>query len=63
MIGRQKLSLDKIYDAMLLINSMNNKITIKSLASYFSCSTRTIHRNINSQLRAEIKKLNEKIQC
>jgi len=63
MIGRQKLSLDKIYDAMLLINSLNNKITIKSLASYFNCSTRTIHRNINTKLRAEIKKLNEKIQC
>ena len=42
---------------------IENKITIKNLASYFSCSTRTIHRNIDSQLRKEIKSLNEEIQC
>ena len=63
MIGRKKLSKEKIYEAMLTINSMDNKITIKNLASYFSCSTRTIHRNIDSQLRKEIKSLNEEIQC
>ena len=63
MIGRKKLSLEKIYDAMLEINNLNKKINIKSLASYFDCSTRTIHRNIDNQLRKEIKILNEKIQC
>tara|TARA_Y100001968_G_scaffold196089_1_gene179915 strand:- start:1504 stop:2142 length:639 start_codon:yes stop_codon:yes gene_type:complete len=63
MIGRKKLSKEKIYEAMLTINSMDNKITIKNLASYFSCSTRTIHRNIDSQLRKEIKSLNEEVQC
>ena len=63
MIGRKKLSPEKIYDAMLFINGINSKISINNLASYFSCSTRTIHRNINSQLRTEIKKLNEKVQC
>jgi hypothetical protein len=63
MIGRKKLSPEKIYDAMLFINGINSKISINNLASYFSCSTRTIHRNINSQLRTEIKKLNEEVQC
>jgi hypothetical protein len=63
MIGREKLSLEKIYEAMLEINSNNFKITIKNIALHFKCSTRTVHRNINSQLRKEIKILNEKIQC
>ena len=63
MIGRKKLSPEKIYDAMLFINGINSKISINNLASYFSCSTRTIHRNINSELRTEIKKLNEEVQC
>ena len=48
---------------MLDINNLDNKITIANIALALNCTTRTVHRNINSQLRKEIRILNEKIQC
>ena len=62
LIGRSSIvNEEKIYDAMLAINSTNNKITIKNLASHFACSTRTIHRHMSSVLKKEKKILNEEI--
>jgi transcriptional antiterminator len=62
LIGRSSIvNEEKIYDAMLAINSTNNKITIKNLALHFACSTRTIHRHMSSVLKKEKKILNEEI--
>ena len=59
MIGRNKISSSEIYDAMLLINHDNQKITISKLAESLNCSTRTIHRNMNNELKKEKSLLNK----
>jgi hypothetical protein len=59
MIGRNKISSSEIYDAMLLINHDNQKITIIKLAESLNCSTRTIHRNMNNELKKEKSLLNK----
>ena len=59
MIGRNKISSSEIYDAMLLINHDNQKITITKLAESLNCSTRTIHRNMNNELKKEKSLLNK----
>lgn len=59
MIGRNKISSSEIYDAMLLINNDNQKITISKLAESLNCSTRTIHRNMNNELKKEKSLLNK----
>ena len=61
LVGRQKLSKDKIYLTMLDINDSGIKITIQHLADLLNCSTRTIHRNMGKELRKEKQKLNEEI--
>lgn len=64
MIGRSKISDNEIYDAMIMLNSENIKITVTKLASYLKCSTRTIYRNMGNELRKEkelLNKQNEKI--
>jgi len=61
LIGRQKLSKEKIYLMMLEINDMGARISIKYLANLLGCSTRTIHRNMTKELRKEKTILNEKI--
>ena len=59
MIGRNKISSSEIYDAILLINHDNQKITITKLAESLNCSTRTIHRNMNNELKKEKSLLNK----
>ena len=60
MIGRsKKISQDNIYECMLEINDNKNKITITGLAKMLSCSTRTIYRTINNELKKEKELLNQ----
>ena len=61
LIGRQKLTKEKIYLTMLEINDSNTKITLQYLAKLLGCSTRTLHRNMGKELKQEKEKLNEKI--
>ena len=44
---------------MILINHDNQKITISKLAESLNCSTRTIHRNMNNELKKEKSLLNK----
>jgi len=61
-IGKSKsVSADDIYDAMLTLNEMRETITVKKLASYFNCSTRTIYRNITQELKKEKELLNSQL--
>ena len=60
MIGRSKrIHEDDIYQCMLDIHDMNEKITMSKLASHLKCSTRTIHRNMSYQLKKEKELLNQ----
>ena len=61
LIGREKLSEEKIYSMMLEINNIGVKITLKHLAKLLGCSTRTLHRNMGKELKKEKELLNEKI--
>ena len=46
---------------MLFINDEQKKITISGIAKYLKVSTRTIFRNITSELNVEKEKLNNEI--
>ena len=59
LIGRTKISRQLIYDAMLEINHNDEFITVSKLAKICGCSTRTIHRNIDKQLKKEKEILNK----
>ena len=62
LIGRsKKIHPDDIYELMLSLNHSGWKITIKRLATRLNCSTRTIHRNLDIELRREIKLLNQQL--
>ena len=61
LIGRQKLSKEKIYSMMLEINDMNRKISLQYLADLLGCSVRTLHRNMGEKLKQEKQKLNEEL--
>ena len=62
LIGKQsEIDSSKIYESMLLINHEGKRITIKLLADILNCSTRTINRKLNDQLKQEKNILNEKI--
>lgn len=64
LIGRSKmLSEDDIYDCMIHINEMNQKITITKISKLLNCSSRTVYRTIGDELKKEKDLLNEKIQC
>jgi len=62
LIGR-KSSIDEkvIYQCMLDIHHVGEKITIGSIASLLNCSSRTIHRNMSQELKTEKDLLNEKV--
>jgi len=66
LIGRKKISKEDIYDAMICISDTNfvtaEKITIGKIAELLNCSTRTIYRNMNKELKKEKERLNEEIQ-
>ena len=62
LIGRSKsVTKGDIYDLMLSINDSDRKITIKRLANYLNCSTRTIHRNMCAELKREKELLNQQL--
>ncbi len=65
MIGRSKrIHPDDIYQCMLDMHDMGKKITIGRLAGLLDCSTRTIYRNMPSELKKEkefLNQINEKI--
>ena len=62
MIGKTKrISESDIYDAMLYIHDLNQKITINKLADHFGCTTRTIHRNMSNELKKEKELLNQRL--
>jgi|TARA_R110001592_G_scaffold352081_1_gene649648 hypothetical protein len=59
LVGRSKrIHSDDIYQCMIDINDMGNKITIRRLAGLLDCSTRTIHRNMCNNLKREKESLN-----
>jgi len=61
LIGRKKISQEDIYDAMILLWDGPEQITISKIAKILGCSIRTVHRNMNQELKNEKQKLNEKI--
>jgi len=62
LIGRSKsVTPSDIYDMMLSINDSDRKITIKRLSIHLNCSTRTIHRNMCSELKREKELLNQQL--
>ena len=62
LIGRSKITANEIYEAMLLLNDNKEKITINRLADVLKCSSRTIYRNINAELKKEYKLLNKQLK-
>jgi hypothetical protein len=62
LVGRSKISENEIYDAMLLINDSQIKITVARLADALGCSTRTIYRNMRNELKKEKELLNQQIE-
>ena len=62
LIGRSKsVTQSDIYDLMLSINDSGRKITIKRLALHLNVSTRTIHRNMCTDLKREKELLNQQL--
>ena len=62
LIGRSKrIHQDDIYNCMLDLNDMNKKITISNMAKLLECSTRTVHRNMNTILKREKELLNQQL--
>jgi len=62
LIGRSKsVHPDDIYECMIDLNDMNKKITIGRIAGLLDCSTRTIHRNMCTELKREKELLNQQL--
>ena len=62
LIGRSSsVDEESIYQCMLDLNDMSKKITWGRVAGLLDCSTRTIYRNLNKQLRREKQILNEEV--
>jgi hypothetical protein len=62
LIGRQKqIHEDDIYQCMVDINDMGNKITLSRIAGLLDCSTRTIQRNMCEELKREKELLNQQL--
>ena len=62
MIGKtKKVTENDIYEAMLYMNDLGQKITIKNLADHFDCATRTVHRNMSNELKKEKELLNQSL--
>ena len=62
LIGRSKrVHPDDIYECMIDLNDMSKKITIARIAGLLDCSTRTIHRNMCTELRREKELLNKQL--
>ena len=62
LIGRSKtITKDNIYELMLSLNHSGWKITMQRLAIRLNCSTRTIHRNMCTELKREKELLNKQL--
>ena len=62
LIGRQKqIHPDDIYQTMIDINDMGNKITLANIAGLLDCSKRTIQRNMCEELKREKELLNQQL--
>ena len=60
LIGRSKrIHTDDIYQCMIDLNDMGKSITIKRIAGLLDCSSRTIHRNMCTELKREKELLNK----
>ena len=60
LIGRSKrIHPDDIYECMLDLHDMGKKITIGRIAGLLDCSSRTIHRNMEDDLKREKELLNK----
>lgn len=63
LLGRSsKAQPSMIYECMLEMHELGEKITINKLAKHLNCTTRTIYRNMDDQLKNEKDSLNEEIQ-
>ena len=62
LIGRSSnVDEEAVYQCMLDLNNTNKKITWSKVAGLLNCSTRTIYRNLNKQLKKEKQILTEEI--
>ena len=62
LIGRSsRVDEECIYQCMLDLNDTSKKITWNKVAGLLNCSTRTIYRNLNKQLKKEKMILNEEV--
>ena len=62
LVGKsKKVHPDDIYQCMLDINDLGKKITISEIAKLLNCSTRTIHRNMDTTLKREKELLNQQL--
>ena len=62
LIGRsKKVHKDDIYDVMLMLNHGGWSITMARLARGLDCSTRTVHRNMCTELKREKELLNQQL--
>jgi len=62
LIGRSKrIHTDDIYECMIDLNDLGKKITIGRIAGLLECSSRTIHRNMCTELKREKELLNKQL--
>jgi len=59
--GRSKIATkENIYECMNAIHDMHECITVQTIARMLGCSTRTVYRNLDNQLKTEKNLLNMK---
>lgn len=64
LLGRtSKATPENIYQCMVELNELGEKITISKLAKHLNCTTRTVYRNLTDELKQEKDNLNEEVQC
>ena len=62
LIGRSKIATkENIYECMNAIHNMHEYITVQTIARMLGCSTRTVYRNLDNQLKTEKNLLNSMI--
>ena len=62
LIGRSKIATkENIYECMNAIHDMHEYITVQTIARMLGCSTRTVYRNLDNQLKTEKNLLNSMI--
>jgi len=62
LIGRTKsVHADDIYECMIDINDMGDKITLDRIAGLLDCSKRTVQRNMCEELKREKELLNQQL--